>query len=201
MQGRPGGATEGVCSFQRGVRERCLPEHRPDTRRRPGSSARTASSTGMCGTPTGVGLAGYTSAAASFGVDLATATPISSGPSAIWIAHVGTDGSIDWLRSLEGPAVVRGVRAVERGDARTLLAAESQGTLRVGEEAETELLERRSSEAVPGCGRLRYGNLYDEILIVDITVDRKLYCTVVIAARTTADVCVDVSAGAVPVGV
>lgn len=69
--------------------------------------------TSMCATPTGIALAGFTTLAANFGVDLASSTPISSGPSAIWVAHVATDGTVDWLRVLEGPGVVTTIDLVD----------------------------------------------------------------------------------------
>lgn len=69
--------------------------------------------TSMCGTPTGVALAGYTSLAANFGADLASSLPISSGPSAVWIAHVASNGTIDWLRVLEGGAVATTIDLVD----------------------------------------------------------------------------------------
>lgn len=65
--------------------------------------------TALCGTPTGVAVAGFTTKEANFGVSLASSTAMSSGPAAVWVAHVSSSGVLEWLRPLEGTAAIASI--------------------------------------------------------------------------------------------
>lgn len=85
--------------------------------------------TGVCATPTGVAAAGFTNKEASFGRTASDATPISSGPGAIWVASVSSDGTIGWLRVFEGAAAIATIDLI---DDLLVITGPFQGTFSFG---------------------------------------------------------------------